>query len=226
MDRSPIGLHTSSALELQKRLEAERLGLPFLIYRDREGAQVIVGLADGPTHVTVGRREGCDVCLDWDPEVSRLHAQCELIGDQWTVFDDGLSRNGSFVNGVRLSGHQRLRDGGALRFGDTAVVFKAPTSESSRPTEAAAGATDPQELSPAHRRVLVALCRPFRDSFLAAPASNKQIADELVLSVETVKTYMRALFAQFGIADLPQNQKRAALAARALRGGIVSTHEL
>ena len=50
----------------------------------------------------------------------------------------------------------------------------------------------------------------------AAPASNREIADELVLSVETVKGTLSALFERFGLTDLPQNAKRAALAARAL----------
>ena len=33
--------------------------------------------------------------------------------------DDGLSRNGTFVNGERLSGRRRLTDGDTLRFGGT-----------------------------------------------------------------------------------------------------------
>ena len=50
----------------------------------------------------------------------------------------------------------------------------------------------------------------------AVPASNRQIADELVIGVETVKTHMRALFEAFDLGALPQHQKRAALAQRAL----------
>ena len=42
--------------------------------------------------------------LDFDPEVSRVHAELERLGDDWTVADDGLSRNGSFVNGERVVG--------------------------------------------------------------------------------------------------------------------------
>ncbi len=53
------------------------------------------------------------------------------------------------------------------------------------------------------------------------PASNKQIADELSIGVETVKTHMRALFDAFGMGDLPQHQKRAALAQRALQTALV-----
>ena len=54
------------------------------------------------------------------------------------------------------------------------------------------------------------------------PASNRQIADELIIGVETVKTHMRALFDAFDLGALPQHQKRAALAQRALETGLVS----
>jgi DNA-binding NarL/FixJ family response regulator len=77
--------------------------------------------------------------------------------------------------------------------------------------------------TPAQRRVLVALCRPFADgSNYAAPASNQQIADEIFLSVESVKMHLRALFSTFGLNELPQNQKRAKLAETALRFGLVT----
>ena len=65
---SPIDRHASTASELKQRLEAERRGTPFLVYRDGGGLQVIVTLT-GPD-VTVGRRDDNDVALDWDPEVS------------------------------------------------------------------------------------------------------------------------------------------------------------
>ena len=37
--------------------------------------------------------------LDWDSEISRVHAALERIGDDWTVVDDGLSHNGTYLNG-------------------------------------------------------------------------------------------------------------------------------
>jgi predicted ArsR family transcriptional regulator len=82
-------------------------------------------------------------------------------------------------------------------------------------------------LSDAQRRVLVALCRPFKDSSgYVTPATNQQIADELFLSIDAVKTHLRALFAKFEIEDLPQNQKRVRLVELALTNGIVSPRDL
>ena len=75
--------------------------------------------------------------------------------------------------------------------------------------------------------MLIALCRPFRDDDgFATPASNQQIADELVLSVEAVKTHLRALFEKFGVGDLPRQAKRAELVKRAFQLGAISPRDL
>jgi DNA-binding NarL/FixJ family response regulator len=74
--------------------------------------------------------------------------------------------------------------------------------------------------------VLVALCRPYKDTELATPATNQQIADELYLSVDAVKAHLRTLFGYFSVEHLPQNQKRSYLAMRALQDGVVARRDL
>jgi DNA-binding CsgD family transcriptional regulator len=150
----------------------------------------------------------------------------ERAGALWTLVDDGLSRNGSFVNGERLRGRRRLVDGDELRFGDTIVVFRAPLPvfEETVPAE---GTSEPVRISEAQRRVLVALCRPFRDGqAFATPASNQQIAAELFLSPDAVKTHMRALFQRLDVEDLPQNKKRARLVELAFARGVIAARDL
>jgi pSer/pThr/pTyr-binding forkhead associated (FHA) protein len=221
----PHALHRATPAELKQRIEAERRKRPFLLYRDGDGAQRILDLGGDAERLTMGRSATNDLPLAWDGEVSRVHASLERLGDEWTLVDDGRSRNGSFVDGERVSGRVRLRDGDTIALGRTIVVFRSPTGRESLRT-----ATSQQHLAPAitdaQRRVLVALCRPYADSSFAVPASNRQIADELVLGVETIKTHMRALFDAFGVSDLPQHAKRAALAQRALETRAVSPHEL
>jgi pSer/pThr/pTyr-binding forkhead associated (FHA) protein len=107
--KDPLPAHSGS--ELKERLDAERRGAPFLVLRDAEGGQVIRELADADT-VAVGRAQPSGLELD-DPEVSSLHAELQRVGDDWVVVDDGLSRNGTFVNAERVSGRRRLRDGDA-----------------------------------------------------------------------------------------------------------------
>jgi hypothetical protein len=211
----------STPAEVKARLEAEREGAPFLLYRDAQDAQVIVTL-DRP--LTIGRREEREVALTWDSEVSRLHAQLEPVGPDWTVVDDGLSRNGTYVNGERVNGRKRLKDGDRIVVGETPIVFRAPRDATD---STAAIKLNPRSvtLSEGQRKVLVALCRPLKDSAYATPATNKEIADEVHLSVDAVKSHLRVIFERFGLDALPQNQKRAALAAGALVNGIVKQHE-
>jgi predicted component of type VI protein secretion system len=220
------GKRAVSAPELKAQIEAERVGRPFLVFRDGEGEQVIVPVATD-AELWVGRGPSADVRLGWDEEVSALHAQIEVVRDECTLVDDGLSRNGSFVNEERVHGRRHLRDGDAVRFGRTVVLYRRPGDEAPEATVVAGELAAAATVSPAQRKVLVALCRPYKegDSF-ATPATNQQIGAELHLSVDAVKTHMRALFEKLEVGDLPQNQKRAALVERALQTGIVNRREL
>lgn len=184
-------------------------------------------LADAAGSLTLGRASSCDISLPWDSQVSRLHAQLERIGDDWTVVDDGLSRNGTFVNGDRLSGRHRLRNGDTVRVGRTCLVFSRTSDAPSQATMVSADPVTVSSLSASQRLVLTALCRPYRDgSPYATPATNQQIAGELFLSVDAVKTHLRALFQKLHIDDLPHNQKRAKLVERAFQLGLVNRRDL
>jgi pSer/pThr/pTyr-binding forkhead associated (FHA) protein len=217
MTQLPPMLRHVSPVELQERLAAERRGTPFLVYLDGDRKQRIVELTG--RSLSVGREDENDVPLSWDTEVSRVHAALERIGSTWTISDDGLSRNGSYVNGTRLRGRRRLDDGDAITIGGTLIVFVTGPTESR--TTATTRSSAPPQLSPAQSRVLAALCRPTLDGPFAAPATNREIAEELVLSVETVKSHMHALFELFDIGDVPQNRKRAELVHRAFERGAV-----
>ena len=218
-------LHQSSPQELRDRLAAERRGLPFLAFRDGDGRQRLVELSPDRPRLYVGRQPACDIALPWDDEVSRLHADVECVGGVWTVVDDGRSRNGTFVNGERLHGRRALHDGDVIAFGRTRVTYASPGSQQIRSTAVAAGRPQPQ-VSEAQRRVLVALCRPLAGSRLAVPPSNRELAEALLLSVDTVKSHLHALFDAFELEDVPQHHKRAELARLALQLGVVKKAEL
>jgi pSer/pThr/pTyr-binding forkhead associated (FHA) protein len=224
-ENRPAGAQSVS--ELTARIDAERTGQPFLLYRDGFDQQQLFSLDSGLTQASVGRRRTADLVLDWDDQVSRLHAQFERLEDDWTVVDDGLSRNGTFVNGERVNGRRRLADGDSVRFGATTVTFRSPQVEDQAGTAVASQIPTAVDLSTTQRRVLVALCRPYKDATaFASPATNQQIADELFLSVDAVKTHLRVLFAKFGIEQLPQNQKRIRLVERAFYSGLITERDL
>ncbi len=220
-----------SVADLQARLEAERSGEPFLLYRDQDGRQRIVALTaaggDGG-ELTIGRDVQAGVPLSWDRRVSRVHALLAQVAGAWTIVDDGLSRNGTTVNGARLVGHRRLSTGDVIGCGSVQIVFRDAPGLAGDETGMTweGGAAPLLTLTPAQRRVLVALCRPMLTSEHGYPATNKAIAAELTLSVDAVKTHLRRLSVILGVADLPQNRKRAQLARTALDSGLVSEREL
>ena len=198
--------------------------MPFLVYRDGDDRQVIVVLGAARGRLSLGRSPGNDVTMRWDAQVSRVHAELERVGDDWVLSDERLSHNGTYVNGERVRGRRRLRSGDVLTLGTTRLGFVAPADGAVSATATSAGSV-PVAITPAQRRVLAALCRPVADG--GAPASNRAIADELVIAVDTVKGVLSRLFEAFGIgSEVPQNQKRAALARRALALGVVHAHEL
>ena len=215
-----------SAPELKAQIEAERAGRPFLVFRDGAGEQAILPL-EADAELWVGRADSADVRLEWDEEVSALHAQVEVVRGECTLVDDGLSRNGSFVHEERVHGRRHLRDGDSLRFGRTLVVYRRPGEDAPEETVIAGEVPGAATVSPAQRKVLLALCRPYKDGdSFATPATNQRIGEELHLSVDAVKTHMRALFEKLEVGDLPQNQKRVALVERALNAGAVSQRDL
>jgi pSer/pThr/pTyr-binding forkhead associated (FHA) protein len=221
VDASVSVLRPNSAQEVVARLHAQRAGTPYVLFRDENRGQRIVLLEAEPPLVHIGRGPACEIALTWDSEVSRVHAILERAGGHWTLVDDGLSRNGSFVNGRRVRGRLRLADGDEIAVGRTRLVFVSAGEPVLAPTATTAEHPRPQ-LSDAQQRVLEALCRPLLADPFAGPASNREIADALVLSVDTVKSHLHVLFDRFGIGDVPQNRKRAELARRAIERGAVA----
>ncbi len=78
----------------------------------------------------VGREQGAALLLN-DEEVSREHAALRVLPDGRLAIEDLGSRNGTFVNGHRLSGPVSLSGGEEIRIGTTAITV----------AEAGAGAT-------------------------------------------------------------------------------------
>ncbi len=212
-----------SAVELKRQLELEREGNPFLIHRDEERRQHLTVLP--PTgRLRIGRAEGADLSLAFDTEISRLHAEVVDAGGEWLLIDDGLSSNGSYINGQRVSGRRRLRSGDVLRLGRTLLVFRNPADrEPDAGTVPSGQLPTRRELTEMQLKVLIALCRPVGHSSVADPATNGEIADELHLSVGAVKAHLRKLFEKFAVDEgLPQTRKRIRLAELALISGAVS----
>jgi DNA-binding SARP family transcriptional activator len=184
----------------------QRGGRPFLLLHDGAGSQHVLPLDAARSPLTIGRRSSNDVCLSWDPEVSRLHAQLEHDADGWSLLDEGLSRNGSFVDGEPVHGRHRLQDAQVIRLGGTVLLYRSAGGSSLRTAPGSAVTSiarvrSASQLPPGERAALEAL---------AAGTLCDDPADAADLD---------ALRHRFDVADLPPDERDDVLLerARALR---------
>jgi pSer/pThr/pTyr-binding forkhead associated (FHA) protein len=77
----------------------------------------------GPVPVTIGRASDNTVSLSEDEFASGHHARIESQRDGVWIIDLG-STNGTFVNGARLDGRRKLREGDVVQVGDTELRFE------------------------------------------------------------------------------------------------------
>lgn len=168
---------------------------------------------------TVGRGQGVHVPLE-DPSVSRLHAELIRRGPHVYVADLGLSANGTRVNG-RPVGRRILADGDVISFGAarTRVGGLAPSESAAEETVELRRVAAP-DLTRRELEVLQALCRPaLRHEAFVAPATAKDIADELVVTEAAVKQHLLRLYQKFKIPE--GGNRRGRLANEVIAVGVV-----
>jgi pSer/pThr/pTyr-binding forkhead associated (FHA) protein len=214
---------TSDAADLKARIEAERTGQAFLYWKDVDARQQILLLDADTDRVTVGRRGDQDIVLDWDKQVSRAHALLEKRGGDWTLIDE-LSQNGSYLNGDRINRRVRLDHKDVMCFGSTRITFQ-DRARAEEDSTARASEETWAPMSARDRDVLRALCRPLVDDSSAMPASNEEIAEEVTLSVDSVKARLRVQYERYGMVDLRQGEKRTRLARLLLSNGTFKPHD-
>ena len=104
----PLTRHTLSPSELKDLITAERLGRPFLVYRDQERRLMLIPIGPDGRSRTLGRRPEMDISIFWDNEVSGLHAELQSLGangrSPTTVFPGtGHSSTGDELRGANAS---------------------------------------------------------------------------------------------------------------------------
>jgi pSer/pThr/pTyr-binding forkhead associated (FHA) protein len=199
---------------------------PFVVLRDQLNRQLIV-LLSGDQPRTIGRRAEADISLPWDKQVSRLHAELRCLAGEWTINDDGLSQNGTYVNEVRLVGRRRLFDGDDVRVGQTRLAFHDPSATATGLTLLPGELNATTAFSEQQHAVLRELCRPFaQDGDRVRAGSDREIGEALGLPARTVANELAALYDAFGVADLPDGTARKEVARTALATGIVSFEDL
>lgn len=196
---------TQSALE-----RVQRSDRPFLLHHDGGGRQQIVVLDPTRSPLSLGRRSANDICLGWDPEVSRQHALLEHTDGGWSLVDDELSRNGSFVDGERVRGRHRLQDAQVIRLGGTVLLFRSSGALVLR-TGAGSGIT-------ADARVRTAAeLEPDERALLGALATGEIVDDHRNAD------RLDALRRRFDVADIPLGERDEVMLQRARAIGAIPT---
>jgi pSer/pThr/pTyr-binding forkhead associated (FHA) protein len=183
-------------------------------------------MLSGQQRVTIGKASSNLVSLDHDATVSRLHAVLENLGHAWSIRDLG-SRNGTYINGEKISAERVLRSGDELRISTSRLVFwevREAGDPSAKDETVSAGPAAPR-LTPRELEVLVVLCRPLvSDDPFPEPASVRRMAQELFVTEAAVKQHLQNLYDKFAIPA--EGERRVRLANEALRRGAVTLAKL
>ena len=99
--------------------ELGTLGILWVLDGYRRGKIYKIGDGD-----LVGKREG-KLILD-DPKVSTPHCRFRLDKNKFVLWDCG-SKNGTFVNGKRITSATTLEENDQIKVGDTVFVYKVMT---------------------------------------------------------------------------------------------------
>lgn len=134
--------------------------------------------------ITIGRSEENDLVIGHDSTVSRHHAVLEKIDARWRV-RDLRSRNGTYVNGGRVSSPTTVNPGDRLKFGDTSVTFigsssnQDPVLDTMQSDEL--GQAPGPRLTNREREIIRLVCDGRTDA---------QIAASLMISLKTVHSHL------------------------------------
>src|SRR5258708_7791642 len=72
--------------------------------------------------LSIGRSSAAELCFPEDAGLSRQHFAFENEGEDWTVQDLG-SKNGAFVNNIRLKARLILKPGDRITAGHLVIVY-------------------------------------------------------------------------------------------------------
>jgi sigma-B regulation protein RsbU (phosphoserine phosphatase) len=133
-----------------------------------DGKTTVVPL-DGD-RLTLGRSSAGVLCFPDDAGLSRQHLTLQRAGEEWTVEDLG-SKNGTMVNGARLTSRHTLRSGDRIAAGHLVLVYDQPGGAPSTTPPGNVVFYEGEAEAPTTSTVMTSL-----EGVLAAEAAGKEAA--------------------------------------------------
>ncbi len=83
--------------------------------------------------LNIGRREDCHIALNYDSQVSRIHARISYDGESFWLEDLG-SRNGTYINDNPVQERTRIKPDVLFRVGRTLLRIDPPPGDETQIT--------------------------------------------------------------------------------------------
>lgn len=146
------------------------------------GTRQVVPLRESPFRI--GRDPASHLLLTSDLTVSRNHAALEHTDTGWRVRDLGSS-NGTYVNGIRVDGTAAVHPGDVIDVGHSRMrLLDGQGDDIANPTKLESDAGLGPQLSKREEEIL---------RLVAAGRTDAQIADQLFISVSTVRSHLERI---------------------------------
>jgi DNA-binding CsgD family transcriptional regulator len=183
----------------RERWEAEQFARQhpaYLTYRDGSGVLMRHPLT-GDGDVVVGTAAECAIAIGWDRYMSRRHFVLRPVGGRWQLHD--VSTNGTKVNGQAVRMHNLL-PADRIDVGER-VGLRFSASDAGPRTPFLRPRTGSNPLTPREQAVLQALAMHSGRGPASPTASNEEIARQLGIHVETVRSHLKHIRAKLDIED-------------------------
>ncbi|OKH22374.1 adenylate/guanylate cyclase domain-containing protein [Hydrococcus rivularis NIES-593] len=150
---------------------------PYLLLQTTKGNRYL--LLVGKTYWTIGRGKDNDFIIS-DNCISRNHAILQSMGTGEFFLIDLGSRNGTFVNGRRVSIPVTLRDRDRVTFGKTDVEFHCPSA--SYQTQSSRNNSDRETMTSVlhERRLMSVMVVDMRDFTVLTRQLNEEMLSSLI----------------------------------------------
>ncbi|MDO9353325.1 MAG: FHA domain-containing protein [Solirubrobacteraceae bacterium] len=211
-DNAPLWFRLTAA-EAEQYVRAVSVAHPYLIHQQRDGYVRLAPVKESGMRYTIGRTPGNHLPVP-NEHVSGLHAVLERRAGL-LVIEDQSSRNGTFVNGRKVTAAHTLHDGDELLIATTKFLVRCPTGAEGTGTTVLPSAPDWDTLWPSHRQLLIMLVDLTRSNE-GRPPSHTELAEALGASSEATKGRLRGIRDKFREAGETASFRTPALAEIAL----------